>query len=126
MVVDAVRREPVSAARRPTIRCSTRILQGNACFLGSLVQALARRADIVLQPRLVFLSEPPFANFAGLACALAALATFPLGLIPVAPLAPGIAIAFIGLGLFARDGLLLLIGGVVMGGAVWLAYAAVS
>lgn len=83
----------------------------------------ARRIDSVLQPRLVFLSEPPFANFAGLACALAALATFPLGLIPVAPLAPGIAIAFIGLGLFARDGLLLLAGGVVMGGALWLAYA---
>jgi hypothetical protein len=86
----------------------------------------ARRADTVLQPRLVFLSEPPFANLAGLASAVAALATFPLGLIPVAPLAPGIAIAFIGLGLFARDGLLLLMGGVFIGGAVWLAYAAVS
>lgn len=83
----------------------------------------ARRIDAVLQPRLVFLSEPPFANLAGLASALAALTTFPLGLIPIAPLAPGIAVAFIGLGLFARDGLLLLIGGVVMSGALWLAYA---
>lgn len=83
----------------------------------------ARRIDAVLAPRLVFLSEPPFANFAGLACALAALATFPLGLIPLAPLAPGIAVAIIGLGLFARDGLLLLAGGGVMGGALWLAYA---
>jgi len=82
----------------------------------------ARRVDFVLQPRLVFLSEPPFANLAGLACALAALATFPLGLIPVAPLAPGIAVVFIGLGLFARDGLLLLTGGIVMGGALWLTY----
>lgn len=82
----------------------------------------ARRIDSVLQPRLVFLSEPPFANLAGLACALAALATFPLGLIPVAPLAPGIAVVFIGFGLFARDGLLLLTGGIVMGGALWLAY----
>lgn len=83
----------------------------------------ARRIDLALQPRLVFLSAPPFANLAGLACALAALVTFPLGLIPVAPLAPGFAIAFIGLGLFARDGLLLLAGGVVMGSAFWLAYA---
>ncbi|MGD9965173.1 MAG: exopolysaccharide biosynthesis protein [Hyphomonadaceae bacterium] len=83
----------------------------------------ARRIDGVLQPRLVFLSEAPFANLAGLACALAALATFPLGLIPVAPLAPGVAVAAIGLGLFARDGLLLLIGGAVMGGALWLTYA---
>lgn len=83
----------------------------------------AQRIDRVLQPRLVFLSEPPFANLAGLGCALAAIATFPLGLIPVAPLAPGLAITLIGLGLFARDGLLLLLGGVVMGGAVWIAYA---
>jgi hypothetical protein len=86
----------------------------------------ARRVDAVLRPRLVFLSEPPFANFAGVASALAALATFPLGLIPVAPLAPGIAVAFIGLGLFARDGLLLLVGGVVMGGALWLALSSFS
>lgn len=83
----------------------------------------ARRIDTVLQPRLVVLSEPPFANIAGLACALAAIATFPLGLIPIAPLAPGMAITLIGLGLFARDGLLLLTGGVVMGGALWIAYA---
>lgn len=82
----------------------------------------ARRLDAVLQPRLVFLCEPPFANVAGLACALAALATFPLGLIPIAPLAPGVAVAIIGLGLVARDGLLLLAGGVVLGGALWLAY----
>lgn len=87
------------------------------------MRAWARRIDAMLIPRLLFLSEPPFANLAGLACALAALATFPLGLIPVAPLAPGIAISFIGLGLFARDGLLLLAGGGVLGGALWLAYA---
>jgi hypothetical protein len=83
----------------------------------------ARRIDSVLQPRLVFLSEPPFANLAGFACALAGLVTFPLGLIPIAPLAPGFAVAFIGLGLFVRDGLLLLMGGVVIGGALWIAYA---
>ncbi len=86
----------------------------------------ARRIDSILQPRLTFLSEPPFANLAGLACALAAMATFPLGLIPIAPIAPGIAVVFIGLGLFARDGLLLLIGGVVMGSALWLAYASLT
>jgi hypothetical protein len=83
----------------------------------------ARRIDKALQPRLVFLSEPPFANLAGLFCAIAALATFPLGLIPVAPLAPGAAITLVGLGLFARDGLLLLIGGAIIAAAPWLAYA---
>ena len=86
----------------------------------------ARRLDFVLRPRLVFLSEPPFANLAGLLCVAASVATFPLGLIPVAPLAPGIAITIIGLGLFARDGLILLIGGAIVGGAVWAAYATIQ
>jgi hypothetical protein len=83
----------------------------------------ARRLDLVLRPRLVFLSEPPFANIAGVLCAGAAVATFPLGLIPVAPLAPGIAVTMIGLGLFARDGLILTLAGFVVGAAVWAAYA---
>jgi hypothetical protein len=61
-----------------------------------------------------------------LLCVAASLATFPLGLIPVAPLAPGLAITIIGLGLFARDGLMLLIGGAIVGGAVWAAYAAIQ
>jgi hypothetical protein len=86
----------------------------------------ARRIDLLLQPRLTFLSEAPFANLAGLLCAVAALATFPLGLIPLAPIAPGLAIVLVGLGLLARDGLLLLLGGAVIGGAAWLAYASVT
>lgn len=86
----------------------------------------ARRLEFILRPRFVFLSEPPFANLAGLLCVAASLATFPLGLIPVAPLAPGLAITIIGLGLFARDGLMLLVGGAIVGGAVWAAYAAIQ
>jgi hypothetical protein len=84
------------------------------------MRAWSRRIDALLRPRLAFMTEPPFANFAGLACALAALVTFPLGLIPIAPLAPGLAVAFIGLGLFVRDGLLLLTGGLIMGATLWL------
>lgn len=87
------------------------------------LRAWARRFDHVLAPRLLFLSAPPFANIAGLFCAAAALATFPLGLIPVAPLAPGIAITLVGVGLFARDGLLLIVGGAIVAGAAWLALA---
>jgi hypothetical protein len=86
----------------------------------------ARRLDLILRPRLVLLSEPPFANGAGLFCAAAAIATFPLGLIPAAPLAPGVAITIIGLGLFARDGVILLIGGAIVGAAIWAAYATVQ
>lgn len=44
---------------------------------------------------LILLSEPPFANFVSLACAAAALVTFPLGLTPIArlPLVGGVVIA---------------------------------
>jgi hypothetical protein len=93
-----------------------------AAALGAL--PWARRIDALLKPRLGFLADPPFVNIAGLFCALAALATFPLGLIPAAPLAPGSAVVLIGLGLTARDGLLLLFGGGVLAGAVALAAAA--
>lgn len=84
----------------------------------------ARRLDRVLQPRFVFLSEPPFANAAGFLCALAALATFPLSLIPFAPLIPGLAITVLGLGLFARDGFLLILSGVLIVAAMGAALAA--
>jgi hypothetical protein len=52
---------------------------------------------------------------------VAALVTFPLGLIPLAPLLPGIAVVFFGLGMAARDGLWLLLGILAVGGAFWLA-----
>ena len=45
----------------------------------------------------------------------------PLGLIPFAPLAPGIAVVFFGLGMVARDGLWLLLGPAFLSGAIWLA-----
>ncbi len=71
----------------------------------------ARRFDYWLRPRLTFMTRPPFLNVAGVLCLVAALATFPLGLIPAGPVAPGLAITFIGLALMASDGLLLLLGG---------------
>jgi hypothetical protein len=89
------------------------------------VHPWAGRIDRYLRPRLTMLAERPFLNFAGLLAAAAALATFPLGLIPVAPVAPGAAITLIGLGLFIKDGLLLLFGGAVVGGAIALAFAAI-
>lgn len=85
------------------------------------LRAWARRLDRILAPRLLFLSAPPFANIAGLFCAAAALATFPLALIPVAPLAPGLAVTLVGVGLFARDGLLLIVGAAIVAGVAWVA-----
>lgn len=81
----------------------------------------ARRIDSVLKPRLAFLTAPPFVNLIGLLCVAAALVTFPLGLIPFAPLAPGVAVVFFGLGVTARDGLWILLGTAACAAAGWLA-----
>lgn len=100
--------------RRDVVRAATRTLQ-----------PWAHRIDMLLRPRLTFLAEAPFANLIGALCVIAALVTFPLGLIPVAPLAPGLAILALGLGLFAHDGLFLLTGTAIAIGAVSLALVAV-
>lgn len=84
----------------------------------------ATRIDAVLKPRLTTLAEAPFVNIAGLFCAIAALATFPLGLIPMAPIVPGLAIALVGLGLLVKDGLLLLLSGIIVVGATVIAWTA--
>lgn len=80
----------------------------------------ARRLDPWLRPRLTFMTEPPFLNIAGVVCLAAAVATFPLGLIPAGPVAPGLAIAILGLALTAQDGALLLLAGAIAFGAVLL------
>lgn len=74
------------------------------------VRPWARRIDVLLKPSLSFLAGPPFVNFIALICVAAALITIPLGFIPLAPLAPGLAIVVFGLGMTARDGRLLLLG----------------
>lgn len=81
----------------------------------------ARRIDALLKPRLTFLARPPFVNLVALLVIAAALITFPLGLIPFAPILPGVAVVFFGLGMTARDGLWLLLGAAVVSGAFWLA-----
>lgn len=80
----------------------------------------AKAVDKLLKPRLTFLSKPPFVNLVALMVILAALITFPLGLIPFAPLAPGLAVVFFGLGMVARDGLWLALGTAVMAGTICL------
>lgn len=85
------------------------------------VRGVAKAIDKLLKPRLAFLSKPPFVNLVALMVIAAALITFPLGLIPLAPLAPGIAVVFFGLGMVARDGLWLALGTAAIAGAFWLA-----
>ncbi|MGE0828195.1 MAG: exopolysaccharide biosynthesis protein [Hyphomonadaceae bacterium] len=86
----------------------------------------AQRIDRVLKPRLTFLATAPFVFLIALACIAAALVTFPLGLIPFAPLAPGFAIVFFGLGMTARDGLFLALGLAAVGLAGWAAWPIVE
>ena len=86
----------------------------------------AKAIDQLLKPRLTFLSKPPFVNFIALMVIAAALITFPLGLIPFAPLAPGLAVVFFGLGMVAHDGLWLGLGTAAMVGAFALSSPLIS
>ncbi len=95
--------------------------EGSLQALGK-VRPWAARIDTVLKPRMAVLSQPPFVNVVALFVLAAALVTFPLSLIPLAPLAPGVAVVFFGLGMVARDGLWLLLGAVVLTGAFWLVW----
>jgi hypothetical protein len=61
-----------------------------------------------------------------LCVAAAALITFPLSLIPFAPLAPGLAVVLFGLGMTARDGLWLSLGMALTGGAIGLSLPLIS
>ena len=81
----------------------------------------ARRVDRFTRPRFSFLTESPFVQMIGLVCVGAALITFPLGLIPLGPVLPSLAILLLGVGLAARDGLFLILsGGALVGSAILL------
>jgi hypothetical protein len=75
----------------------------------------------ILRQRWSFMTVPIFVNLVALCVCAAALITFPLSLIPFAPLAPGIAIVLFGLGMTARDGVWLAIGIALTAAAFWLA-----
>jgi hypothetical protein len=81
-----------------------------------------KRADSIIRPRLQFLAAEPWLALVALLAIAAALITFPLSFIPFAPFIPGVTIILIGLGLTARDGVVLGIAMlIVCGGAYWLA-----
>lgn len=64
------------------------------------------------------LTRGPFMALVAICVVLAALITFPLSLIPFAPLAPGIAVVLFAIGIIARDGLLLALGMLFTGAAM--------
>ncbi len=65
--------------------------------------------DRLVAPRLTRLTDPPMAQLVGIACMAAAIIQFPLGLIVFGTILPNLAILLLGLGLTARDGLVILI-----------------
>jgi len=81
---------------------------------------MAHTADKLTAPRLDLLTKPPFIVGVALICVASALVTFPLGLIPLGPVLPGISILLMGIGLTARDGVFLLLSSLAFAGAVLL------
>lgn len=79
----------------------------------------ARGVDVLLKPRLAFFTQPPMVNLVALMVILAALVTFPLGFVPLGPLLPGLAVVLFGLGMAARDGVVLALGCGLVGLAAW-------
>ena len=90
-------------------------------FLDRARPAVDRLDGVLLRERWTFMTVPLLVNVVALCVCAAALITFPLSLIPFAPLAPGLAIVLFGLGMTARDGLWLGIGILFTIGAFWLA-----
>lgn len=90
-------------------------------FLDRARPAVDRLDGVFLRERWTFMTAPLFVNAVALCVCAAALITFPLSLVPLAPLAPGLAIVLFGLGMTARDGLWLGAGVAFTIGAFWLA-----
>lgn len=89
-------------------------------FLDRVRPNVQRLEGVVLRQRWSFMTVPLFVNLVALCVCAAALITFPLSLIPFAPLAPGLAIVLFGLGMTVRDGVWLAVGIALTAVAVWL------
>lgn len=90
-------------------------------FLDRTRPTVEKIDGVWLRERWSFMTVPLFVNMVALCVIAAAMITFPLSLIPFAPLAPGIAVVMFGLGMTARDGLWLCAGIVLTAAAFVLA-----
>lgn len=81
----------------------------------------ARFVDKLIKPRLQTLTKPMADRFVALCCAVLAVLTPPLELLPFVAFFPAAAVAIFGLGLIARDGLLVLIGFAIAAGGLGFA-----
>jgi hypothetical protein len=111
------------ARRHPILPPDLLKLKISRAQLETFVQATrgaAHVADKLTAPRLHFLTKPPFVIGVAVVCTIAALVTFPLGLIPLGPVLPGLAILLMGIGLTARDGVFLILASLAMAGSLML------
>lgn len=74
--------------------------------------------DALLNPRLTFLTAPPFVMVVAVTCMAAAVVTVPLSFVPLGPVVPSLAVLLFGIGITARDGVFILLAGAALTGAV--------
>ena len=86
-----------------------------------VVRKPARFVDRLVKPRLQVLTGPTADRMVALACTVLALMTPPLELLPLVAFFPSAAVATFGLGLIARDGLLVLLGLTISAGVLGVA-----
>lgn len=91
------------------------------------IRPFTRKLDKVIKPRLSQFSTPIAARLVGGVCVLLAMTMPPLEVVPFASSVPAGAIGLFGVGLSARDGLIILLGlilavGTAVAGIYWLAF----
>lgn len=83
----------------------------------------ARAVDSVMRKRLTVLAEPPMTRLWALVCMLLALVIPVFELVPMSATIIASAISLFALAMVARDGLFVLLGLAVLGGAFWLLWS---
>ena len=102
----------------PLLRLSVKA--GKVTKAARLAKTPAGIVDRLIRPRLTVLTSPVADRVVAGVCVLIALCVPPLELLPFAAFIPSFAIFVFGLGLIARDGLLILIAMIVSAGALGL------
>lgn len=90
------------------------------------IKPLTRRMDRFVKPRLTILVRGIAVRGLALVCILLGVLMIPLDLVPFAVIAPGSAVALIGIGLSGHDGLWVVAGIVPAAVGFWLVYTLVA
>jgi len=83
------------------------------------VSPILRKIDNVIHPRLPWVTSGPMQALTALLAILLAITLVPLGVVPFGVVAPAFIIGLLGLGITARDGVLIIIGFVLSLGVAY-------